>query len=57
MLKYNGSNPSLLKISVEFDQQISLIQFCVICTLLQTVLVYFEVWKYAPSLVTNVKAV
>ena len=30
MLKDNGSDPSLLKISVELDQQISLKQFCVI---------------------------
>ena len=42
MLNYNGSNPSLLKISVELDRQIKLKQFCVICTVLQTVLVYFE---------------
>ena len=44
MLKYNSSNPSLLKISVEFDQfkTINLKQFCAICTFLQTVLVYFK---------------
>ena len=42
MLKYNSSNPSLLKISVEFDWQINLKQFCVVCTFLQTVLVYFK---------------
>ena len=42
MLKYNASNPSLLKISAELDQQISLKQFCVVCTFLQTVLVSFE---------------
>ena len=41
MLKYNGSNPSLLKISVELDRQ-NLKQFCVIFTFLQTVLVSFE---------------
>ena len=39
MLKYNGINPSLLKNSVELDQQINLKQFCVI---LQTVVVSFE---------------
>ena len=32
MLKYNGSNPSLLKISDELDLQINSKQFCVICT-------------------------
>ena len=42
MLKYNSSNASLLRISVELDQQIKLKHFCVICTFLQTVLVYFE---------------
>ena len=42
MLKYNGSNLSLLKISVEHDRQINLKWFCVIFTFLQTVLVYFE---------------
>ena len=42
MLKYNGSNLSLLKISLELDQQINLKQFRVICTFLQTVLAYFE---------------
>ena len=42
MLNYNCSKPSLLKISVELDRQISLKQNCVICTILQTVLVYFE---------------
>ena len=42
MLKYNGSNPSLLKIFVKLDQQINLKQFCVIFTFLQTVLVSFE---------------
>ena len=42
MLKYNGSNPSLLKISVDLDGQINLKQFCVILTFLQTVLVSFE---------------
>ena len=36
MLKYIGSNPSLLKISVELDRQISLKQFCVIFAFLQT---------------------
>ena len=41
MLKYNGSNPSLLKIS-ELDRQISLKQFCVSFIFLQTVLVYFD---------------
>ena len=35
LLKYNGSNPSLLKISVELDHQINLKQFCVIFTILQ----------------------
>ena len=43
LLKYIVSNPSLLKISVELDRQINLKQFCVICTFLQTVLVYFEI--------------
>ena len=42
MLKYNDSNPSLLKISVELDRQINLKQFCVIFTFLQTVLVSSE---------------
>ena len=42
MLKYNGSNPSLLKISVELDRQINLKQFCVIFTFLQTLLVSIE---------------
>ena len=42
MLKYNGSNLSLLKISVELEGQINLKQFRVICTFSQTVLVYFE---------------
>ena len=42
MLKYNGSDPSLLKISVELDRQINLKQFCVIITFLQTVFVSFE---------------
>ena len=42
MLKYHGSNPSLLKISVELNRQISLKQFCVILNFLQTVLVSFE---------------
>ena len=36
MLKYNGSNLSLIKISVELDRQINVKQFRV------TVLVYFE---------------
>ena len=45
MLKYNGSKPSLLKMSVdvELDRQINLKQFCVIFNFLQTVLVSFEV--------------
>ena len=43
VLKYNGSNPSLLKISVELDGQINLKQFCGIFTFLQTVFVSFEV--------------
>ena len=42
MLKYNGSNPSLLNISVELDQQINLKQFCIIFTFIPTVLVSFE---------------
>ena len=42
MLKYNGSNLSLLKISVELDQQINLKHFRAICSFLQTVLVHFE---------------
>ena len=38
MLKYNGSNPSLLTLYVELDQQINLKQFCVsFFTFLQTV--------------------
>ena len=39
---YNSNKPSLLKTSVELDQQISLKQFCVIFNFLQTVLVSFE---------------
>ena len=42
MLKYNGSNPFLLKISGELDRQIKLKQFCVIFTFLQTNVVSFE---------------
>ena len=42
MLKYNGSNPSLLKIFVKLDRQINLKQFCVIFTFLQTAFVSFE---------------
>ena len=42
MLKYNGSNPSLLKFSVELDWRINLKQFCVTFTFLQTVLASFE---------------
>ena len=42
MLKYNGSNPSLLKVSVGLDRQIILKHFCIIFTFLQTVLVSFE---------------
>ena len=42
VLKYNGSKPSLLKISVELDRQISLKQFCVIFTFLQIFFVSFE---------------
>ena len=43
MLKYKGSNPSLLKLSIELDRQINLKQFCLsFFTFLQTVLVSFE---------------
>ena len=42
VLKYNNSNPSLLKISVELDRQIILKQFCGIFAFLRTVLVSFE---------------
>ena len=46
MLKYIGSNPSLLKISVELDQQISLKQFCVIFAFLQTFFCVFWSWVW-----------
>ena len=41
MLKYNGSNPSLFRISVELDRQ-NLKQYFIIWTFLETVLVSFE---------------
>ena len=49
MLKYNNSNPSLLKNSIELDRQINLKQFCIIFCFLLFMSVFILWFSYYVS--------